>query len=156
MTDTPSNIGMRKNPGRHNIGMSAHAATAYLELKLQLLEMEVPWDLSDSALIEFLCAKAKDANLNPWTFRPKTKDARRPSRLPRQEPRSPGEAKLVSDRIIDTILKRKEKTIERLEHFRAYPAAAIERKREAARKQFREKGHPLRRRNGGLPDPGSP
>lgn len=150
-------MGSQKHPGRHNIGMSAQAAQDYLELKLQLLELGAIVDLSDSAMVELLvfCAthglKATRVLFSDW--RPLTRDTRKASKLPATNK----EAQRQTDRINETIRKRKEYTRERLEFFRAYPEAARERKRalcQRARVRDLNKRDSVRRRAGGLPDHG--
>lgn len=140
-------MGQVTNPGRHNIGMSAHAAADYLELKLQVLEFDPLWETSDSAFVEMLvfCAthglKATQVLFSDW--RPVTRDSRKASTLtdPNLSVGGPQQAnqntKRMMQRINDTIRKRKEKTSERLEFFRAYPDAARERKRALCGKQRR-------------------
>lgn len=166
-------MGCKKKPGRHNIGMSAKAAVGYLDLKLRLLELDsvLVSQLSDSAMIELLvhCAnnglKATQVLFSGW--RPETKDFRRAENIPvaNIDPnkaiplrvRDHRNAKLATERIQDTINRRKEVTHERLQFFRAYPEAARTRKRalcQRARIKDLRSRDPVRRRDGGLPDPG--
>ncbi len=142
-TDDYREMGSKTQPGRHNIGMSAHAAAAYLQAKLDLLEMEVPWDVSDSAVVEWLVAKMRDPRLNPWTWRPKTRDSRKPSNLPTWSTKNglptAHNERMISDRINETIRKRKEKTRERLDFYLKYPDRARAGKRRKARAARRNK-----------------
>lgn len=167
-------MGCKKKPGRHNIGMSANAAVGYLDLKLRLLGLDsvlVP-QLSDSAMIELLvyCAnnglKATQVIWSGW--RPETKDFRRAENIPVEniDPNKAAAPERIrdkrnlkgrTDRIQDTINRRKEVTNERLQFFRAYPEAARTRKRalcQRARIKDISEGNPIRRRGRGLPDPG--
>lgn len=156
-------IGSKAKPGRHNVTMSCHAAADYLELKMQLLNLDAPIDLSDSAMIELLvyCATyGEKATRVVWSdWRPVTKDYRRSARLHSATSQPKEEGRGIK-RLIDAVQKRKETTRERLDFFRAYPEAARERKsrlvRRARRKHLREaeeSGAPVRRRDGGLQDP---
>lgn len=181
MTDSPIPIGpdgfpdirvmgCKKKPGRHNISMSAKAAVGYLDIKLRLLELDSPLvhQLSDSALIELLvyCAnngvKAPAVLFSGW--RPETKDSRRAENIPVSSissgrDRGTRNLKAQAERINDTIKRRKEVTHDRLQFFRAYPEAARARKRglcQRARLKDLQARDPVRRRDGGLPDPDDP
>lgn len=159
-------MGCKKKPGRHNIGMSAKAAVDYLDVKLRLLELDSPLNhaLSDSAMIELLvyCAnhgvKAMTVLFSGW--RPETKDSRRAENIPVSNvayKHAKQRTKELTLRINDTIKRRKEVTYDRLQFFRAYPEAARTRKRalcQRARLKDLAAGDPVRRRDGGLPDPG--
>jgi hypothetical protein len=161
-------MGCKKKPGRHNIGMSSKAAVDYLDIKLRLLELDSPLvhQLSDSAMIELLvhCAnnglQATRVLFSGW--RPETKDSRRAENIPvsnvaKQKDFAKQSMSRQADRINDTITRRKEVTRDRLQFFRAYPEAARSRKRtlcQRARIKDLQEGDPVRRRDGGLPDPG--
>ena len=157
-------FGCKSKPGRHNVTMSVAAATDYLELKMQLLDLDSPVDMSDSAMIELLvyCATyGEKATRVVWSdWRPQTRDYRK---VARNQSRSDGppdkEVRRGIERLLDSVKRRKELTRERLAFYRAYPEAAKRRKsalvRAARVKHLRraeESGDPVRRRDGGLPD----
>ena len=120
---------------RHGLNISPAAAVAYLSIKKALLESEVLWDVSDSAVIEYLCARHYDPNLSPHEFKPQTHDGRKPENIHGAgythtgQEKSGAEILRGHDRINDTILKRKKNTDERLAYFKSYPARSRARRR---------------------------
>ncbi|MEE8518696.1 MAG: hypothetical protein V3S98_06190 [Dehalococcoidia bacterium] len=134
---------------RQMLNMSPAAAVAYLTIKKELLDLEVLWDVSDSAVIEYLCAVHEKPNLRARDFKPKTHDGRRKESLNAYytesgRERKPSEIVKGCDRIDNAILKRKEHTDERLEYFKTYHARSAERRAARARAQQRNKDVPLR------------
>jgi len=127
------------------INISPAAAVAYLTVKKALLEMEVLWDVSDSAVVEYLCAKNADPHLNPHDFKPVTHDGRSPENVHGSRFTHTGEEKSSSEvlrgceRINNSILNRKKRTDERLAHFKSHPERAKAARRARAQGQRRNK-----------------
>lgn len=134
---------------RQVMNISPTAAVAYLTVKKQLLEAEVLWDVSDSAVIEYLCARHADPGLSPQEFTPKTIDGRRAEQADSRYYASGLQRTMADYRkgcaaIDDLIHNRKKRTDERLEHFRTHPERSKAKRVARAKAQRRVKDGPLR------------